>query len=381
MSKSRKSLLAAAAASLLALPAHAQGDPDNGAQVFKKCLACHAVGENAKHKVGPHLNDLFGRTAGGLGDYKYSNAMHEAGENGLVWEDETLHDYLADPRGAVKGTKMAFAGLKKEDELRDVVAYLRTFSSEDAAATGASPVSGQEPEPTPQSDAPDVAATEPAAAQAVAAAGGTATEPGVGLAYGLGRRATEDEVAAWDIDVRPDGMGLPDGSGTVGEGDMLFQEQCASCHGVFGEGAGRWPVLAGGQGTLTDERPEKTIGSFWPYLSTVFDYIRRAMPFGNAHSLTDDEVYALTAYLLYMNDVVADEEFELSKENFSEIELPNAANFIDDDRDSEPHYAAKADPCMRDCKDTPAEIVMRARILDVTPGSVDDDGAGAGAVD
>ncbi|MBZ8132012.1 c-type cytochrome [Afifella sp. IM 167] len=218
-------------------------------------------------------------------------------------------------------------------------------------------------------------AEEPAAAGAPFAP----HQPG---AFGLGREATPEEVAAWDIDIRPDGTGLPEGRGTVAEGDELFQEQCAVCHGVFGEGAGRYPVLAGGLDSLTNERPEKTIGSYWPYLSTVYDYIRRAMPFGNAHSLSDDQIYALTAYLLYLNDVVTDEEFELSKANFADIHLPNEGNFIPDDRQEEAHYAADAEPCMSACTPEPVKIVMHARILDVTPGSIDDEeGAGAGSVD
>jgi cytochrome c len=104
----------------------------------------------------------------------------------------------------------------------------------------------------------------------------------------LGREATPAEVAAWDIDVRPDGQGLPEGSGDVATGEEVFAERCAFCHGDFGEGVDRWPVLAGGQDTLTEERPVKTIGSYWPYLSTVYDYIYRAMPFGEAQSLTPD---------------------------------------------------------------------------------------------
>lgn len=200
---------------------------------------------------------------------------------------------------------------------------------------------------------------------------------------GLGREALPEEIAAWDIDVRPDGAGLPDGRGTVTEGQVLFEERCASCHGVFGEGEGRWPVLAGGQGTLTSERPEKTIGSFWPYLSTVYDYVHRAMPFGDAQSLTDDEVYALVAYLLFLNDVVTDENFELSKENFLSVKLQNEPNFIDDDRPDTKVLAAGEEPCMENCKPGAAEVKMRAMILDVTPG--DQEGAGdeapAAAVD
>lgn len=186
--------------------------------------------------------------------------------------------------------------------------------------------------------------------------------------FGLGREAAPDEIAAWDIDIRPDGAGLPEGSGTVADGEEVFAERCASCHGDFGEGVGRWPVLAGGQGTLNKERPEKTIGSYWPYLSTVWDYVHRAMPFGAAQSLTGDEVYAITAYLLYLNDVV-DDDFELARQNFTEIRLPNEANFFDDPRPDTP-LAADAPPCMENCKDE-VKITMRAAVLDVTP----DDGS------
>ncbi|WP_428644293.1 c-type cytochrome [Roseibium sp.] len=353
---------------VLALTAHA-GDADMGAKVFKKCAACHAVGDGAKNKVGPELNDLIGRTAGTAADYKYSKAMIEAGDGGLVWNPETLATYLKKPKAMIKGTKMAFAGLKKDKDQENVIAYLATFSS---AAPTSEEQSAAEPA---QQEEP----TQTADASAAPAPVSATRDGGV---FGLGREATPDEVAAWDIDVRPDGTGLPEGSGTVAEGEVLFSENCAVCHGDFGEGVGRWPVLAGGHDTLADERPEKTIGSYWPYLSTVYDYVRRAMPYGNARSLSDDDVYALTAYLLYLNDVVVDEDFELSRENFTEIHLPNEENFVADDRAEEPHYAEDGEPCMSDCKPGPVEVTMRARILDVTPGSVDDDAAeGVGGVD
>lgn len=188
---------------------------------------------------------------------------------------------------------------------------------------------------------------------------------------GLGRLATPEEIAAWDIDVRPDGQGLPDGRGTVLAGEEIFQERCASCHGEFGEGSGRWPVLAGGADTLDTEDPVKTIGSYWPYLSTVFDYVNRAMPFGDAQSLTPDETYAVVAYLLYLNDIVEDEEFELSKENFITVRLPNEANFIEDAR-PDTAKVGQAEPCMTNCK-AEVKITARARIIDVTP---DEDNAG-----
>ena len=194
-------------------------------------------------------------------------------------------------------------------------------------------------------------------------AGPTAAEP-----LGLGRVATPEEIAAWDIDVRPDGQGLPEGQGNALDGEEIFNEECASCHGVFGEGEDRWPQLVGGFDTLTEDRPVKTVGSYWPYASTVFDYVHRAMPFGNAQSLSDDDVYAITAYILYMNDVIEDDEFVLSKATFTEIEMPNVGGFTEDARPDTPTIAT-SEPCMRDCFTKPLEVTMRARVLDVTPES------------
>ncbi len=367
MSKLLKSLaVTAAVLSPLAFSSANAADVAKGEKVFKKCKACHAVGEKAKNKVGPHLNDLFGRTAGTIDGFKYSKAMIKAGGEGLVWETDTVRTYLAKPKAMIKGTKMAFAGLRKDKDLDNVIAYLATFS---AAA----------PEPAKESSAPaETPKPEKTAAAQTAAPVSATREGGV---FGLGRVATSDEIAAWDIDVRPDGLGLPKGSGTVMAGEELFAEKCAVCHGDFGEGVDRWPVLAGGHDTLTEERPEKTIGSYWPYLSTVYDYVRRAMPFGDARSLSDDDVYAITAYLLYLNDLVDDEEFELSDKNFLDIRLPNEQNFIPDDRTEEAHYAKKSEPCMSDCTANAVSVTMRARILDVTPEGGDDDNAGVGAVD
>jgi S-disulfanyl-L-cysteine oxidoreductase SoxD len=183
---------------------------------------------------------------------------------------------------------------------------------------------------------------------------------------GLGRPALPEEVRAWDTDVRPDGKGLPIGRGTVKQGDGLYQEKCAGCHCEFGQGVGRYPAVAGGIGTLKADRPDKTVGSFWPDTSTVFDYIRRAMPFGNAQSLTDDETYALTAYILNLNDVIKDENFELTEKNFASVKMPNAAAFYRDDREAaEKHFWKKA-PCMKDCRAAP-KVIGRAVSVDVTP--------------
>ena len=238
------------------------------------------------------------------------------------------------------------------------------------------PPSADEP-PAPKEDKKAEADPEEKPAETPPQAAGQ----GAGLKFGLGRLATDDEVAAWNTDVRPDGLGLPEGKGTVNEGMSIYDENCASCHGDFGEAIGRSPVLAGGQGTLQADRPVKTIGSYWPYLSTVYDYIHRAMPFGNAHSLSDDDVYALTAYLLYLNDIVDDEDFELSKANFADVRLPNEDNFVEDDRAQEPHYANKAEPCMKDCKPGKPEITMHAAVLDVTPEDSDEENAPGGGID
>ncbi|QIE42035.1 cytochrome c [Rhodobacteraceae bacterium SC52] len=191
--------------------------------------------------------------------------------------------------------------------------------------------------------------------------------------FGLGRVATTEEVAMWDIDIRPDGKGLPVGSGSVELGEEIWSYNCAHCHGDFAEGIDRWPVLAGGEGTLSDDRPVKTIGSYWPYLSTVYDYVYRAMPFGYSQSLSPDDVYAITAYLLYSNYIVED-DFVLSNENFSEIAMPNEENFFMDDRAETELPQFTAEPCMTDCKEQ-VEITAHATVLDVTP---EDGGEGGG---
>lgn len=196
--------------------------------------------------------------------------------------------------------------------------------------------------------------------------GGAASAANAGeKPLGLGREALPEEIKAWDVDVRPDGQGLPPGTGSVAAGEALFLERCAACHGEFGEGAGRWPPLAGGFGSLTSESPEKTLGSFWPYLSTVYDYIYRTMPFGDAQSLTPDETYGLVAYLLHMNDVVP-KDFELNDKNFASIRLPNEKAFYPDDRTETEKRFWNREPCMKDCKQE-VKITGHARVLDVTP--------------
>ncbi len=182
--------------------------------------------------------------------------------------------------------------------------------------------------------------------------------------FNLGKIALPEEVKGWDIDVRPDGVGAPKGYGNAYDGEEIYSERCAACHGDFGEGADRWPELVGGEETLDGHDPLKTTSSYWPYASTLYDYIYRAMPFGEAQSLTFDETYQIVAYLLYMGEII-DEEFELSNENIGEIIMPNRNGFIlpDPRPDTE---NGNNDPCMKDC-DSYTTIIGRARELDVTP--------------
>jgi S-disulfanyl-L-cysteine oxidoreductase SoxD len=184
--------------------------------------------------------------------------------------------------------------------------------------------------------------------------------------YNIGRAPTAEEIRGWDIDVRPDGQGLPEGKGTVAQGEKLFMDNCASCHGEFGEGNGRWPVLAGGKGSLTSDNPVKTVGSYWPYASTVFDYVRHAMPYGNSEAFNPDEYYALVAYVLYLNDVITDQNFELNQKNLASIRMPNEQGFMMDDRAATEQSFRQKDPCMKDCIG-PVKITARAVAIDVTP--------------
>ena len=210
--------------------------------------------------------------------------------------------------------------------------------------------------------------------------------PAMADRLGLGRAALPEEIAAWDVVVLPDGQGLRPGSGDVAAGDALFADNCASCHGDFAEGLDSWPVLAGGDGSLTDPRPVKTIGSYWPHLSTVYDYVHRSMPFGSAQTLSVDDTYAITAFLLYSNGLVED-DFVLTHENFTEVVLPNAPGFYPDDRAETEYPQFSAEPCMKDCAAS-VQVTRRAIELNVTPedpdgrpaGTMPDISAGAAAV-
>ncbi len=143
---------------------------------------------------------------------------------------------------------------------------------------------------------------------------------------GLGVEVTPEEYAAWDISIAPDGEGLPSGSGSAAEGAAIYAAKCVSCHGEDGAG-GPNDRLVGGHGTLDELEQVRTIGSFWPYATTVFDYIRRAMPFQSPQSLTDDEVYALTAYLLAENGIIGEDEI-MNARTLPEVEMPNRDGFV-----------------------------------------------------
>jgi mono/diheme cytochrome c family protein len=148
--------------------------------------------------------------------------------------------------------------------------------------------------------------------------------------FGLGRPATEAEIAAWNLDIDPDGKNLPAGQGSVKQGKEVYEAQCGACHGEKGEG-GIGDRLVGGMGTLATSQPIKTVGSFWPYTTTLFDYIRRAMPINAPQSLSNNEVYAVTAYVLYLNGLIADSA-SLDAKSLTAIKMPNRDGFIPDPR-------------------------------------------------
>lgn len=148
--------------------------------------------------------------------------------------------------------------------------------------------------------------------------------------HNVGTPLTDAEIAAWNIDVSPDGRGLPLGSGDVATGAHIFQSKCAACHGAAGQG-GLGDTLVGGRGTLASDKPKRTIGSYWPYATTLFDYIRRAMPFNAPQSLTPDEVYAVSAFLLNQNGIVPPDT-RLDQDSLPKLRMPNRDGFVSDPR-------------------------------------------------
>jgi S-disulfanyl-L-cysteine oxidoreductase SoxD len=148
--------------------------------------------------------------------------------------------------------------------------------------------------------------------------------------YGIGRTATDAEIAGWNIDIGRNGENLPPGSGTVAHGKEIFAEQCAACHGEKGQG-GVGERLVGGQGTIATPKPIKTVGSFWPYAPTLFDYIRRAMPQNAPQSLSNEDVYAVSGYILNMNGLLP-ADATLDAKTLSAIKMPNRDMFTSDPR-------------------------------------------------
>jgi cytochrome c len=205
------------------------------------------------------------------------------------------------------------------------------------------------------------------AANAVPAIAAGAHKP-----FGYGTPATPEQIKGWDIDARgEDGKGLPPGKGDVNHGAEVFADQCAVCHGTFGEGEGRYPKLAGGNGTLTADRPEPTVGSYWPFAPTLWDYINRAMPFTSPRTLSADDVYALTAYVLNLNNIVP-ADFVADKDSLPKVKMPNHDSFSW--QDPRPDTAMK--PCMTKCVDpSTLKIVSTAEGQSLTPrttGPLDD---------
>src|ERR1700676_5061713 len=161
--------------------------------------------------------------------------------------------------------------------------------------------------------------------------------------YGIGRSATPAEIAGWNIDIDRDGNNLPPGSGSVSHGREVFDQQCAACHGGKGEG-GVGDRLVGGQGTLATPEPVRTVGSYWPYAPTRFDYIRRAMPQNAPQSLSNEDVYAVSAYILNLNGLLP-ADATLDAKTLSAIKMPNRSAFV-----SDPRPDVKDPICMTGCQ-------------------------------
>ena len=180
---------------------------------------------------------------------------------------------------------------------------------------------------------------------------------------GIGRPATNAEIAGWDIAVRGDGHNLPPGSGTAKEGEELYVTHCAACHGDFGEGLERWPALMGGRDSLRSEQPKRSIGSFWQHAPAVFDYIRRAMPYAAPQSLSNDEYYAITAYVLFLNELIGEED-KVDAASLTKLAMPNRDGFVLEGRPDTENNA-----CMSNCRQGRAVTVTMDSRRFVEPGS------------
>lgn len=164
--------------------------------------------------------------------------------------------------------------------------------------------------------------------------------------YGIGTVPSAAQIAGWTIAVPPGGADLPSGSGTAAAGAAVYASDCAMCHGAFGEGAHDYPALAGGVGSLGGSSPERTVGSYWPYATTVWDYINRAMPFYAPHTLKPDQVYALTAYILNMNGVTRS-DWVADAASVPLVRMPNRDGFDWSDPRPVTHNTACMEACVR----------------------------------
>jgi len=179
-----------------------------------------------------------------------------------------------------------------------------------------------------------------ATAQSQEAAKETTKSPTDQRPLSIGQTPTEGLIKAWNIDIAPDGANLPDGSGSVAQGQKIFADTCAACHGEHGT-EGPMDRLVGGKGTLETKKPIMTVGSYWPYATTLYDYIRRAMPLTNPQSLSADQVYAVTAYILNLNKIIPDDAV-LDKHSLPAVKMPNRDGF-------ERTEAPRGTACMTNC--------------------------------
>ena len=163
--------------------------------------------------------------------------------------------------------------------------------------------------------------------------------------YGLGRKPTVDEIKTWDIAIAPDGKELPPGRGTVSAGKEVYTKRCLECHGAEGK-AGKFDVLVGGQETLSSEKPMKTIGSYWPYATTLWDHIHRAMPFDRPGTLSTDQVYNVTAYLLFLNGIIGEKEV-IDAQSLTNVKMPNRNGFVPDPRPDIPQSKQRQVPKLK----------------------------------
>jgi cytochrome c len=157
------------------------------------------------------------------------------------------------------------------------------------------------------------------------------------------RPASPDEIKAMDFTVLPTGAGLPVGHGDAVRGHVVYDQKCQECHGLHGEGqSGKYPALVGGAGSLKSINPVKTVGSYWPYSTTLFDYIRRAMPYDHPRSLSPDDVYSVASYVLFMNGIIGEHD-TMNEKTLPQVKMPNRDGFVPDPRpDVKPKPDVKA---------------------------------------